>query len=102
MKGLHNFLCRSNLFLCRKSIRFSLHLPSFALPTELTRNIPFIQEYPRGKLSHRAGPLSCVGIELSSRDASVQVFSPLRSLTSVFGMGTGGPSAFATPTSCSH
>lgn len=31
MKGLHNFLCRSNLFLCRKSIRFSLHLPSFAL-----------------------------------------------------------------------
>ena len=42
--------------------------------------------------------LSCVGIELSSRAASSQVFSPLQSLTSVFGMGTGGPSAFVTPT----
>ena len=39
-----------------------------------------------------------VGIELSSRAASSQVFSPLQSLTSVFGMGTGGPSAFVTPT----
>ena len=36
----------------------------------------------------------CVGIELSSRAASSKVFSPLQSLTSVFGMGTGGPSAF--------
>ena len=42
--------------------------------------------------------LSCVGIELFSRAASSQVFSPLQSLTSVFGMGTGGPSAFVTPT----
>ena len=42
--------------------------------------------------------LSCVGIELSSRAASSQVLSPLQSLTSVFGMGTGGPSAFVTPT----
>ena len=44
-------------------------------------------------------PFSCVGIELFSRAASSQVFSPLQSLTSVFGMGTGGPSAFVTPTS---
>ena len=43
--------------------------------------------------------LSCVGIELFSRAASSKVFSPLQSLTSVFGMGTGGPSAFVTPTS---
>ena len=42
--------------------------------------------------------LSCVGIELFSRAASSKVFSPLQSLTSVFGMGTGGPSAFVTPT----
>ena len=41
----------------------------------------------------------CVGIELSSRAASSQVFSPLQSLTSVFGMGTGGPSAFVALTS---
>ena len=39
-----------------------------------------------------------VGIELSSRTVSRKVFSPLQSLTSVFGMGTGGPSAFVTPT----
>ena len=42
--------------------------------------------------------LTCVSIELSSRAASRQVFSPLQSLTSVFGMGTGGPSAFVTLT----
>ena len=39
-----------------------------------------------------------VGIELSSRTVSRKVLSPLQSLTSVFGMGTGGPSAFVTPT----
>ena len=42
--------------------------------------------------------LLCVGIELSSRTVSRKVFSPLQSLTSVFGMGTGGPSAFETLT----
>ena len=39
-----------------------------------------------------------VSIELSSRTVARKVFSPLQSLTSVFGMGTGGPSAFVTPT----
>ena len=34
-----------------------------------------------------------VGFDLSSRSVSRQVFSALQSLTSVFGMGTGGPSA---------
>ena len=43
--------------------------------------------------------LTCVGIELFSRTVSRKVSSPLQSLTSVFGMGTGGPSAFITPTS---
>ena len=43
-----------------------------------------------------------VGIELSSHTVSRIVFSPLQSLTSVFGMGTGGPSAFVTPTSFSR
>ena len=36
----------------------------------------------------------CVSTELSSRTVARKVFSPLQSLTSVFGMGTGGPSAF--------
>ena len=40
----------------------------------------------------------CVSIELFSRTVSRKVFSPLQSLTSVFGMGTGGPSAFVTLT----
>ena len=40
----------------------------------------------------------CVSIELSSRAVSRKVLSPLQSLTSVFGMGTGGPSAFVTLT----
>ena len=48
-----------------------------------------------GKLSL---PSADVGIELSSRAVSREVLSPLQSLTSVFGMGTGGPSAFVTPT----
>ena len=43
-------------------------------------------------------PTKDVGIELSSRTVSRKVLSPLQSLTSVFGMGTGGPSAFVTPT----
>ena len=40
----------------------------------------------------------CVGIDLSSRSVSRQVFSAPVSLTSVFGMGTGGPSPLKTPT----
>ena len=43
-------------------------------------------------------PFVYVSIGLSSRTASREVFSPLQSLTSVFGMGTGGPSAFVTLT----
>ena len=39
-----------------------------------------------------------VGIELFSHTVARGVSSPLQSLTSVFGMGTGGPSAFVTPT----
>ena len=37
--------------------------------------------------------LGCVGYELFSRAVASQVFSPLQRLTSVFGMGTGGPTA---------
>ena len=40
-----------------------------------------------------------VSVGLFSRTVSRKVFSPLQSLTSVFGMGTGGPSAFVTLTS---
>ena len=39
-----------------------------------------------------------VGIDLFSRLVAKQVFSAPHSLTSVFGMGTGGPCAIKTPT----
>ena len=39
-----------------------------------------------------------VGLDLFSRAVSGKVFSALQGLTSVFGMGTGGPPAFVRPT----
>ena len=53
------------------------------------------------KINQHSGtnPEHCVSIELFSRTVSRKVSSPLQSLTSVFGMGTGGPSAFITLTS---
>ena len=51
------------------------------------------------KRADRSALSSDVSVELSSRAVSRKVFSPLQSLTSVFGMGTGGPSAFITLTS---
>ena len=51
------------------------------------------------KNNHPIGWLKkSVGVDLSSRAASSQVFSALLSLTTVFGMGTGGPSTSSTPT----
>ena len=43
-----------------------------------------------------------VGVFLFSQAASSQLSSALLSLTSVFGMGTGGPSASSTPTIYLH
>ena len=63
-----------------KSFRFLLFLRFFSLRSGLLHSF------------------DCVSIELSSRTVSRKVFSPLQSLTSVFGMGTGGPSAFVTLT----
>ena len=44
----------------------------------------------------------CVSVDLFFRSVSRQVFSALQSLTSVFGMGTGGPFALKTLTSRKH
>ncbi len=44
------------------------------------------------KRLHNHSRFFSVGIVLSSRSVARQVFSPPMSLTSVFGMGTGGPS----------
>ena len=43
-----------------------------------------------------------VSVDLSFRFVSKQVFSALQSLTSVFGMGTGGPFALETLTLREH
>ena len=52
------------------------------------------------KNTHPIGqmPLSSVGVDLFSRAAARQVSSARMSLTTVFGMGTGGPSSSLTPT----
>ena len=52
----------------------------------------------RQKNDHPIGWPLDVGIFLSSRAVASQVFSTSTSLTSVFGMGTGGPSLSSTPT----
>ena len=54
-----------------------------------------MEEY---RAKHPFGCMLCVGISLSSQAVTSQVFSAPLSLTSVFGMGTGGPSASSTPT----
>ena len=59
----------------------------FANTTELRRN----EKETRGNLF--SFPRRCVGYERSSRAVASQVLLPLQRLTSVFGMGTGGPTA---------
>ena len=61
------------------------------LPTELRRNIETQQVW-------NLLCLLSVGTYLSSRVVARQVFSTQTSLTSVFGMGTGGPSPPSAPT----
>ena len=63
--------------------------PLAVVRLELRRNIDW-KEFTGNLFSF---PCLCVGYELSSRAVSSQVFSPLQRLTSVFGMGTGGPTA---------
>ena len=60
------------------------------------------EEY--AKLSKNIFPLSffCVGLDLFSRTASRRVSSAPHSLTSVFGMGTGGPHALWALTELVH
>ena len=58
-----------------------------------------IGNHPFPKVSRtRRSAILGVGFDLSSRTVSSEVLSALQSLTSVFGMGTGGPSALMKPT----
>ena len=59
------------------------------------------EEYEVERDTRCSVSLSYVGYDLSFRSVSRQVFSALQSLTSVFGMGTGGPFALETLTNSS-
>ena len=50
------------------------------------------------KVAEHRSAIPGVGFDLFSRTVASEVFSALQSLTSVFGMGTGGPSALKKPT----
>ena len=71
----------------------------------LTKNPLFFKEFLNKKTpfsfwlkGYELFSFTDVDIDLSSRSVARQVLWALQSLTSVFGMGTGGPSAFETPT----
>ncbi len=57
----------------------------------------FLETSKTNKTGDHINVVSCSGAALSSRVASNQVFSALQSLTTVFGMGTGGTSAPKVP-----
>ena len=73
---------------CTLNSIFRVALLTLALSTELFRNIP-LPDYSRNRASS--------GNYLLSRAVTHQVSSTWRSLTSVFGMGTGGPSLLSSP-----
>ena len=58
--------------------------------TPVRDSLPFLFQSARRPFDRRSDR---VGSVLSSRTVSGKVFSAPQSLTSVFGMGTGGPSA---------
>ena len=73
-------------------------LPAELHPQKFTFGFGFRVNLHSFKVFRGGDCLPGVSIELSSRAVARKVFSPLQSLTSVFGMGTGGPSAFITLT----
>ena len=59
----------------------------------------FVRRHSRQKKPRRSARLFCLCWHyLSSRQVTLQVLSAQMSLTSVFGMGTGGPSSQSIPT----
>ena len=82
----------------RKTIRLDGFL--FGSPNRARTCDIMINSHALYRLSYRGKYIDsdflwviCVGLALSSRTASRRVFSAPHSLTSVFGMGTGGPYA---------
>ena len=69
------------------------------LAGQVLSQLSYTPVIPYGMVRRAPSGALRVGSDLSSRDASIQVFSALHSLTTVFGMGTGGPCALEEPTS---
>ena len=69
-----------------------------AIVTPTLSSIYFFVSLKGRSLQALTCKLLYVGIDLFSRYVAVQVSSAPHSLTSVFGMGTGGPCAIVTPT----
>ena len=69
---------------------------SFGSPCWTRTNDPAVNSRMLYRLSY--GGIYSVGNYLSSQAVASQVFSALMSLTTVFGMGTGGPSSLSLPT----
>ena len=83
----------------------SLHLVPFGGDDGIRTHDPLLAGQVLSQLSYTpvfyygfSFPFRDVGPYLSSRHVSVQVLSARHSLTSVFGMGTGGPCALTGPT----
>ena len=68
-------------------------------PSALETPTAFLVRKRLVRLERKTKIKHCVSIDLSSRSVARQVFSAQQSLTSVFGMGTGGPSALKSLTS---
>ena len=80
--------------------RFYFITSGDSLRSNRLKSFPIFEWLVYAKKERRHNLLSflCVGADLSSRAASRQVLSTRMSLTSVFGMGTGGSSSLLTPT----
>ena len=74
--------------------------PNWARTSDIMINSHALYRLSYGGITakHPIGCLACVGVFLFFQIVTNQVSSALLSLTSVFGMGTGGPSASSTPT----
>ena len=94
-KGLSNFV----LYIAQPALIFVAYLKDFSMDILVNSLwVLLFSTFSNPRSGFYSTPSVSVSIELSSRTVARKVLSPLQSLTSVFGMGTGGPSAFVTLT----
>ena len=97
---LENIKQKEHLILRCSSVLAATYFPAIPSQAVANRVSPLHQlENKKAKGAPHFEMLLCVGSYLFSRTVASQVSSARQSLTSVFGMGTGGPSASMAPTS---